>query len=79
MSCHCCFVKFNDFFLYLVYLAAVLEYLAAKILKLEGNTTHDNKKHCIVPCHLQLHVSICNDEEYVLLHLVACVLLISMS
>ena len=40
----------------IVYLATVLEYLAAEILELMGNAAHDNKKHRIVPCHLQLAV-----------------------
>lgn len=45
----------------LVYLAAVLEYLAIEVLELAGNAARDNKKNCIVPRHIQLVVR--NDEE----------------
>ncbi|CAI0435611.1 unnamed protein product [Linum tenue] len=44
-----------------VYLAAVLEYLAAEVLELAGNVARDNMKTRVVPRHVQLAVR--NDEE----------------
>ena len=44
-----------------VYLAAVMEYMAAEILELAGNACRDNKKSRVIPRHIVLAVR--NDEE----------------
>nr|GFA20169.1 histone H2A [Tanacetum cinerariifolium] len=44
-----------------IYLAAVLEYLAAEVLELAGNTARDNKKTRIISRHVLLVIR--NDTE----------------
>ncbi|NXA89719.1 H2A protein, partial [Melanocharis versteri] len=52
-----------------IYLAAVMEYVAAEVLELAGNAARGNKKTRILPRHIQLAVR--NDDE--LNKLFACV------
>ncbi|NXU61025.1 H2AX protein, partial [Horornis vulcanius] len=44
-----------------IYLAAVMEYMAAEVLELAGNAARENRKTRILPRHIQLAVG--NDGE----------------
>lgn len=45
-----------------VYLAGVLEYLAAELLEISGQTAYDSDRKCIRPRHLQLAIQ--DDEDF---------------
>ena len=44
-----------------MYMAAVLEYIAAEVRELASNAANDNKKMRIIPRHIQLAVR--DDDE----------------
>lgn len=53
-----------------MYVAAVLEYLAAEILELAGNATKDCRLRRIAPRQIQLYVT-----AHTPLHLICCILI----